>query len=651
MLPVNLAPAVNTSANSLYNPPGEVRNAKSQGSSPEPRIQMDALFEIASALKEVAATAGVPEDELNFLISNLHGEDRSNFLSALAKSGDSARELILTTTILEQDKRGTFLDLAETLSEKGLKNFLTAIGNSPKNIESMMETASNLSYNQRENYMSAMAMADEEISVLTEKVIFLQEASGSSKEKELSAFLSAAAKSGRYVMTFLEKIQDVSKETGDNIMAYINTQPPGEGRDNFILMLENAGEDDINTIIDISPELNDRDRKSLLKTASRLGGNLGMLTNKIKTFADDHPGATPTDLSNFITTAGKAGNQLGNFLELSGHIDLGLTSKLSTVDTVNFLVAADKAGRGNIALLTELTEKLQGTDRSNLLYGAAYAQADPGEFLSQVDKIESNKRSDFLLSAANEDQDAAGPAIYMKGILSDKAYEDFKTAANAMEKGQLKTLVAITNELTETDRDNFLKMASAAGDSSDELLNVVPLISGADRTEFLEVGRTLVGEELENFIKGANTAAMDAPPGRFSKFVDVTRDLSGIDRQLFLKTSATAKPDVLEGFIDFTKELITKERFEKHMEEQNPGLKLYKRPEWTREMRTTFLEAASKAGENLEGLVDTAEKLVITTRKTRKAIIDTAMKFIDIFSAAAATPTEKYLGSIIRTYA
>jgi hypothetical protein len=91
-----------------------------------------------------------------------------------------------------------------------------------------------------------------------------------------------------------------------------------------------------------------------------------------------------TDFSNFIITAGKAGNQLGNFLELSGQIDIGLTSKLSTVDTVNFLVAADKAGRENLALLTKLTQQLEGTDKSNLLYGAGHSQPDPGEFLSQV---------------------------------------------------------------------------------------------------------------------------------------------------------------------------------------------------------------------------------------------------------------------------
>jgi hypothetical protein len=207
---------------------------------------------------------------------------------------------------------------------------------------------------------------------------------------------------------------------------------------------------------------------------------------------------------------------------------------------------------------------------------------------------------------------------------------------------RLEDLVDITNELAETDRDNFLKMTSAAGDSAGELLEIIPLVSGADRTEFLEVGRTLIGEELENFITSAKTIVLDSPLGTFSKFVDVTRDLNGIDRQLFLETSATAKPDVLEGFIDFTKELITKERFEKRREELNPSLKKFKRPEWTREIRTNFLLAASKAGEHLEGLVDTAEKLVITTYKE-------PWKLVDIFSAAAAS--EKYLGAFIQTSA
>ncbi|MBI9091612.1 MAG: hypothetical protein JEZ12_20575 [Desulfobacterium sp.] len=644
MMPVHLPPAGVSPANSSYNPPAGIRNVKSQGSSPVPQIQRDVPFEMSPVLKEVAATAGVPEDELSFLISNLHGEERSNFLSALGKSGDNARELILTTQTLKGKERATFLDLADTLSEDGLKDFLTAVGNSPKDLTTLLETASSLSSNQLENFMSAAAMADEEVSLLIEKVNTLQEAPGTSREQALSSFLSAASKSGRYVMAFMEKIQEVSEKTGANIIAHINVQPPGEGLDNFILMLEGAGEDAINTAIDISPDLSFQDRDTLFKTASRLGGGLGMFMDKIKTFGSDHPGATATDLSNFITTAGKAGNQIGNFLELSGRIDLALTSKLSTVDTANFLVAADKAGRGNIALLTELTEKLQGTDRSNLLYGAAFSQSDPGDFLSQVDKIESNKRSEFLVSAAHENQDSTGPAIYMKGLLSDKAYEAFNSVARTLDDGHLKTFVDLTNELDETDRDNFLKTASAAGNNIHELFNVVTLVSGADRTEFLEVGSTLKGEELEHFIDGAKTAVLDAPPGTFTKFVGVTRDLSGMDRELFLETSATAKPDVLEGFIDFTRELITKERFAKRAEGENPSPKQLKQTEVTREMRTTFLLAASKAGQNLEGLVDSAEKLVITTRKE-------PWDFVDIFSAAAATPTEKYLGTFIRTYA
>lgn len=83
------------------------------------------------------------------------------------------------------------------------------------------------------------------------------------------------------------------------------------------------------------------------------------------------------------------------------------------MDTENFLVAADNIDRGEIALLTELTKKLEGTERRNLLYGAAYAQSDPEEFLSQVEEVESYKRSEFLLSAANEGQDGEN----LKGLV------------------------------------------------------------------------------------------------------------------------------------------------------------------------------------------------------------------------------------------
>lgn len=601
-------------------------------------------FEMTPEFKEIAASAGVQEDGLMLLVNNLHGEERSNFLSAFVKSGDNARELYLATSDLtdrhKYQERETFLDLADTLSEEGLQNFLTAASDSPKDLDSMIETASDLSYKQLENYMSAAAMADEDISVLTEAVNTLREASGISKEKELSGFLSAAARSGRYVMEFMETIQEVSTETGGNIMDYINAQSPGEDLDNFILMTEGASEDAINTIIDITPELTGQDRKELLKTASRLGENLELFTDKITTFTDDHPGATATDFSNFIITAGKAGKQVGTFLELSGQLDLGITSQLSAVDTANFLVAADKAGRDKLSLLTELTEQLKGTDRSNLLYGAAYTQPEPGEFLSQVEEMKEDARSDFLLSAANEDLENSGPEIYMKGILSDEAYEDFKTAAKGMGEGQLKALVDLTNELDETDRKNLLKMASGAGDTTDDLLSVVTTVSKADRKEFLEVGRTLIGEELENFIKGAKTAALYAPPGTLSKFVNLTGKLDGINRQTFLKTSATAEPDALDGLIDLLNELRPNEPMEPFGEFAEPTPFEIRERELPYARVTSFLQAASKDGGDLKGLVDTAEKLALTTSK---------QEFVNIFSSAAVTET--YLGSMIQTYA
>ncbi len=597
-------------------------------------------IKIPPEIRALAATMEVPEKALMTLVSELGDQDRSNFLSSLAKSGDSARKFFIATERLKGDDREAFLTFADQLSEEGIQDFLTAINNSPKEMKSIMETASNLSEKDLDNYLSAAAMAGREVDLLNEAVNDRLDKSGKPNGKNLTGFLSAAAKSGTFVINLLEKIQGISEKTGGKILDFINTQEPGEDLDNFLMMMENASEAAITTIIDISPELTGQERKELLKTASHLGKNLDRFTGTISTLAIDHSGYKPAGLSDFIITAGKAGKQVGKLLDLSGQIDLGITSKLSAVDTANFLVAADKAD-GQLPLLTELAGSLEGNDKSNLLYGVAYTDVDPEKFLTQVKDLDGDVRSEFLLSAANQGQEKVEHAIFMKGILSSKAYENFKTAAESIGDGRTEELVAITNELDDTDRNNFLKMASTAGDTTDKLLNVATAVSGTERKEFLDVGSNFIKDNLKNFITTAETAASGAAQGVFSDFVGLAGELNGYELDFYLEAGSHATADLLDDLTDFTKELITKEL----VAEDNKALKIkdpdlyYRRIEQAQSMRFHFLEAASKAGSNLEGLIHMGR--VLNTTKFNN--LD------EVLSAAAVS--EKYMGSMIQTYA
>ncbi|MCP4114538.1 MAG: hypothetical protein GY737_03905 [Desulfobacteraceae bacterium] len=662
MTSVHLTVPGNGPAAYLSKTPARPHAAQSPGAAPEPsasqgrknkvQASMDIpAFEgpsvsieplkLSPELKELAATIGVSEDKFGSLIKQLNDQDREKFLSGLAKSGDSARKFFITTDRLKGEKREAFLAFADQLSKEGLEDFLTAVNNSPKDRKAIMEIASNLTDKNLDNYLSAAAKAGRDVEILNDEVNDRLDKSEKSTGMEVNGFLSAAAKSGSFVIKLIEKSHEVSPKTADKILDFINTQEPGEELDNFLQIMEKASESSLNTIIDISPELTGQERKELLKTASRLGKDLDRFTGAISTLAGDHSGYNPTGLSDFIITAGKAGKQVGKLLELSGRIDLGITSKLSTVDTANFLVAAEKAD-GQLPLLTELTQALAGNDRSNLLYGMAYTDVDPEKFLSQVKNMGEEVRSDFLLSAANQGQEEVEHGIFMKGILSAKAYEDFKATASTMGEGRLEELVAVTNELDETDRTNFLKMASTAGDSTDKLLHVVTIVSGTDRKEFLDVGSNLVEDDLENFIKAAETAASGPAPDLFSDFVGLSRELDGYELSNYLKAGAQAEPDVLDDLTDFTKELINKElvaRDDKRQKKLDP-VKYYARIEETQSMRFNFLEAASKADQNLKGLIDMGRGL----------ILDRNEKLADKFFSSSAV-SEKYLGAFIRTYA
>lgn len=57
----------------------------------------------------------------------------------------------------------------------------------------------------------------------------------------------------------------------------------------------------------------------------------------------------------------------------------------------------------------------------------------------------------------------------MKSLLSQEAYENFRTVVEFLEDDQLEDLVEITNGVDETDRNDFLKMASGAATSGQYL--------------------------------------------------------------------------------------------------------------------------------------------------------------------------------------
>jgi len=576
---------------------------------------LDELIKIAHELT-VPTPIDLSRDELN---SHKLLEPRRNFLAVAAKAGDQIGTLVEITRQLGVKEREDFLTFSAKLSGQDLQNFLITIGNSPEDMALIMDTAANFTDGDLSNYLQAASMAGDKVKALTGEVNKFLDESTEQPGANLSAFLSASSKAGQLVNELVAAFQNGTEKTKNNIVAYINTQAQGQDLDNFISSIRGAGDGTITNIIDISSSLREDEKSNFLTALSGSNELRDKFIQHILSVNPSPSGASAKDFSDFLATASKAGSGLDTLLELSSKLDLSFASDLSAVDTINFLDAASVAG-AQLDRLTALAGKLSGSDRSNLLYAAGHSSNDLGNFLGQVEGVEEEERSVLLSTAANKGQDSVDRAVYMKGLLSTKEYDNFAKAAKAADDEHLKTLMAATEELPKNQRAVFLEIAAGAEETLGEFTNTFKKLSPDERKDFLDLGEKLTGENLKNFVKAA-----DMSDENFSELIDLTQKLTGTDRGHFLSAAGSADHKTLGKLIALVDKLAEKPQ-------------------------QSFLRAAADAGVNLQGLVGLAENII---SRQRNGFLEAARKGGYEFGNLTdyrLVPNEKYPGHLKKEY-
>ncbi|MBI9091090.1 MAG: hypothetical protein JEZ12_17900 [Desulfobacterium sp.] len=327
-------------------------------------------------LSELAITLGVLEQTLAGVVSQLNNQERSDFLLSVVKTGDRVGKFIDTTRHLTGRQRKEFLALSKKLSKKGGHNFQTVSQNPSQDLERMIDTASNLLGEELDNYLSAAAMAGKDLSMLVKEVNRRLEDSGPPGGKELSGFLSAAARSTQNVMILISTIQNVSERIGSKILAYINTHDSGDSLDDFISIVDGAGERAMDTDTDPPPAGEDRATPS--RTASHADFDSGEFLSRVENMGVDEE-------SYFLKMVSGAAETTGELMEVINAVTQGeqkafLVAGRDLVGNTlkNYIQGANTAAAtspaGTFSNLVGLTRELNGSDREYLLEASATAE-------------------------------------------------------------------------------------------------------------------------------------------------------------------------------------------------------------------------------------------------------------------------------------
>lgn len=401
-------------------------------------------------------------------------------------------------------------EFAAGLSKKDLKHFLTALKTDPKNLSTIMKTAARLSDEALSPFLEAASLVEGDFDEFNQHVNQMLDQKGTSSSAFQYTYLSAAVKTDSQIMQFIEDTGKMSEGDLKKLTKFINSELPGDDRDNFIEFFSFANRKDLNTLIDVTTGLNGKDKKNLLAAAS-------WAENYTQAFME-HIGKGK-DITDFLAVAAHSGKKLGTFLQLADNLDLQAISSLSLVNTANFLDAAAKPN-ARIQKLTQVGAQLEGEDKSYFFYAAAHDKVNQNDLLTKVQELTGTELSDFLIQTANQDEAHPDQAVYMKGLLTEAEYNDFQNTAKEVPHDMLIDLVEMTNGFTGQLRSNFLKAGAASDQAAGEFISMLGNLSQEQQKSYLDVAMELDGERQKNFVQTSVKTK-----GQLSEFVQITKDL------------------------------------------------------------------------------------------------------------------------------
>lgn len=487
------------------------------------------------------------------------------------------------------------------LSDKELEQLFSLygkLGDDNPLMEDIGRILSELTYNDRTNFLTVLSRANDELEGFVGQAAALE-------ADDRSVFLRTAVRIGPG-----EVLADLSKALGtldgEGLTAFLGVADQlnrsadsikARELQNFITAaagLPGAIQDLTAKTIELTESDSPDDRANFLDAAAGSGRDLDRLIASTDEF-------TGEIRSRFLASAAGAGNGLSNLLtlsqSLSGEQAAGLihfTAGLNQEDRENFLLATDGQER-DLARLMSVSGRLSGDNRHAFLSLAATAGDSLGRMMTLVEGLDpaTGEQANFLSA----------------GMTSAHNFTGFLETIEVVSPGERTEILSFAADLSLSDLAGFI---SAAGDgSAHDLARAGSQLSGKERSYFLYTA-SLMGPDTE-------------------RLVEQTLGLEGTERRDFLFAAANSDPDSVLGLnylLDTTDELDGQDRADflagqRSLTDARTGMAgeyVYLNAFYGPDTGDALLSS----GARLDDLLDGVNELDRTQRKTFLSIAETA---------------------------
>lgn len=481
--------------------------------------------------------------------------------SASGRAGEHSRFFNESTLALwnNDELQYAYHEFASSLSTEDLDSFLTAMEHNPDNLTQFMDIASGLSGEALSPFLESAALAGNDVDEFLASVDDLLSGDNGDSSAFQYAFMVAGVNAGTDIMDFVHQVAEMSDQTLDNLADFAETisdtsNGMNQNMDLFASVLGAADEKNLQRLIDLASGRSNMDKNHILTLA------VNLTNNDLEEFihqANRYASGTGSELSDYLEVASDAQARLGTFMDISARLDLSEITMFSSVDTVNFLDAAQR-NPDSIKALTQTGLELSGTDRSNFLFAAANTVSSVDGLVENTQNLSGRALSDYLLKQANEGRNTIDDTIFMTAILTGDEYSDFKNTAKNLDREGLVTLMETTDSLSGQRRSQFLQASAASKDSASDFLSMFNSMSPATQADYLDTSSQLEGKNLDNFVQASVNAK-----GELNNFIQITGELIGeiknfsiysgenpeFTLESFLSLSQASDPGDFQGFI------------------------------------------------------------------------------------------------------
>ncbi|MCP4116122.1 MAG: hypothetical protein GY737_12095 [Desulfobacteraceae bacterium] len=494
-------------------------------------------------LRELAREYSVSGDDIVDVMERLSKSEQADFVKAADGAGNQLRNLIRTTRVLGgnghlPEERTKYLATAARLEAPDRRNFIRTIENAPSSREMLISMVDQLKKNEDlSHFLKAAEAADKDAREFIGQAQRFSDDAGMDA-KAFSNYLTAAAKTGDAVSNFVDTADKLTTSRVVDLTDLVNEKLDSPALDNFFRGTRGFHGDTIATIIDLSNDFSAKDRENFFSTLAQAGKFRKDFLSRVVELDQDNR----RNLSNFLEIAEKADAEIETAMVYFDVMNKEFAANLSTTDMANYLEIVQRHGK-RMGAIEETAGKLSGEDRSLFLYGAAQGEDLPG-LIAGGESLEGEELTAFLVEMANSGS-GTDPFIYVKGLLGEEGYQDFKTAGEMLDENTQDKLIDLVENQESDSRTRFLKLAADSPESAKAMVDLVPTLSRQEQETFLDISSTLDRKKQTQWL-----TAMGKGRKHASEILSLARTLEPESRTHLAKAVGGAETKDLKEFVE-----------------------------------------------------------------------------------------------------